>query len=185
MATQFTPSIAIPYPPATDNNDNQGAIQAIVTFLDPIIEGSYTAAEIAAFTAAQKWAGRRLFNSTRACYQWYDGANWLDEQSTILNPQAGAAYTLVLADANCKTIQMTNAGANQLLVPTNAAVPFPINTVINGFQYGAGQTSVVAVTPGTTAIRATPGAKTRAQYSAFTLLKIAVDEWLLSGDIVP
>lgn len=185
MATQFTPSIALPYPPTTDNNDTVGAVQALATTLDAIVEGSYTQAEINAFAGAtQLWPGRKVYNSTRGCYQNYIGGVWLDDQALVINMQVGS-YVLVLADANSKVVGMNVAGANNLSVPTDAAVPFPIGTVINALQYGAGQTSVIAVTPGTTNIRFTPGNKLRTQYSTATLLKLAANEWLLNGDIVP
>lgn len=93
-----------------------------------------------------------------------------------------ANYTLVLTDKN-KFIEMNLAGANTVSVPTNASVAFPIGSQIHITQYGAGKTQVVAVTPGTTSIRSTPGSYLRAQYSSATLVKRATDEWYLVGDL--
>lgn len=92
-----------------------------------------------------------------------------------------ANYTLALTDKN-KFIEMNLAGANTVSVPTNS-VAFPIGSQIHITQYGAGKTQVVAVTPGTTTIRSTPGAYLRAQYSSATLIKRATEEWYLVGDL--
>ena len=93
-----------------------------------------------------------------------------------------ANYTLVLTDKN-KFIEMNLAGANTVSVPTNASVAFPIGSQIHITQYGAGKTQIVAVTPGTTSVRSTPGTYLRAQYSSATLIKRATDEWYLVGDL--
>ena len=90
-------------------------------------------------------------------------------------------YTLQLSDKN-KFIEMNLAGANTVSVPTNS-VAFPIGSQIHITQYGAGKTQVVAVTPGTTTIRSTPGTYLRAQYSSATLIKRATEEWYLVGDL--
>jgi len=101
----------------------------------------------------------------------------------LANTQAGTTYTLVLTDAG-KVVELTNGAAVSLLVPTNASVAFPVGTVVELFQYGAGQVTVTAVNPVTTTIRA-PSAKSHiaAQYGSATLRKRAADEWCLEGDL--
>lgn len=94
-----------------------------------------------------------------------------------------ANYTLQLTDKN-KFIEMNIASsANTVSVPTDASVDFPVGSQINITQYGTGKTQVVAVTPGTTSIRSTPGSYLRAQYSSATLIKRAANEWYLIGDL--
>ena len=93
-----------------------------------------------------------------------------------------ATYTLVLTDKN-KFIEMNVGSANDVTVPTNANVAFPIGSQIHITQYGAGKTRVVAQTPATTTIRATPGVFLRAQYASATLIKRGTDEWYLVGDL--
>jgi hypothetical protein len=93
-----------------------------------------------------------------------------------------ASYTLVLTDKN-KLVEMNVASANQVTVPTNASVAFPVGTQITLFQYGAGKTQVVAAVPATTTIRSTPGVYLRTQYSSAALIKRATDEWILIGDL--
>lgn len=91
------------------------------------------------------------------------------------------SYTLTIDDNN-KVIEMNVAGANNLTVPTNASVAFAVGTVIELFQYGAGQTTVVA--SGGVTIRSSGGKlKLTGQYSGASLRKIATDEWSLVGDI--
>jgi hypothetical protein len=91
-------------------------------------------------------------------------------------------YVLVLTDKN-KFIEMNVGSSNTVTVPTDASVNFPIGSQINITQYGSGKTYVVAATPATTSIRATPGAYLRAQYSSATLIKRAANEWYLIGDL--
>jgi GTPase len=91
-----------------------------------------------------------------------------------------ASYTIGIADAG-KLVEMSNASANNLTVPLNATVAYPIGTQINILQTGAGQTTVVAT--GGVTINATPGLKLRAQWSSATLIKRATDTWVLVGDL--
>ena len=103
-----------------------------------------------------------------------------------LNAQT-ATYTVVLADADQKLVTMSVAGANDFQIPTNANVAFPVGTVINVIQIGAGQTTIKAVTSGTTTISSTGASaiapKLRAQYSAASCIKVATDTWYVVGDI--
>ena len=103
-----------------------------------------------------------------------------------LNAQT-ATYTVVIADADQKLITMSVASANDFQIPTNANVAFPVGTVINVIQIGAGQTTIKAVTSGTTTISSTGATATapklRAQYSAASCIKVATDTWYVVGDI--
>jgi hypothetical protein len=91
-----------------------------------------------------------------------------------------ASYTLVLTDSS-DLVEMSNASANNLTVPLNSSVAFPVGTQIHILQTGAGQTTVVAT--GGVTINATPGLKLRAQWSSATLIKRATDTWVLVGDL--
>ena len=92
-----------------------------------------------------------------------------------------ASYQLVLADAG-KVVEMDVAGANNLTIPTDATVNFPIGTVIEIWQKGAGQTTIVPA--GGVTLRS-PGGLTKlyGQYSGGTLRKRAANEWVLQGDL--
>jgi hypothetical protein len=94
-------------------------------------------------------------------------------------------YTAVLTDNQNKVVTMNKATANDFLIPTNASVAFPIGSVINVVQIGAGKTTIKAVTPGTTTISSTAGVDPdlRAQFSAASCIKTGTDTWLVIGDI--
>jgi len=97
-----------------------------------------------------------------------------------------ATYTVVLTDAY-KLVTMSVSSANDFQIPTNANVAFPVGTVINVIQIGTGQTTIKAVTSGTTTINSTGATATtpklRAQYSAASCIKVATDTWYVVGDI--
>jgi hypothetical protein len=97
-----------------------------------------------------------------------------------------ATYTVVLGNAY-QLVTMSVASANDFQIPTNANVAFPVGTVINVIQIGAGQTTIKAVTSGTTTISSTGATATapklRAQYSAASCIKVATDTWYVVGDI--
>lgn len=103
-----------------------------------------------------------------------------------LNAQT-ATYTAVLTDNRNKLITMSVASANDFLIPTNANVAFPIGSVINVIQIGAGQTTIKAVTSGTTTISSAGATaaqpKLRAQFAAASCIKVATDTWYVVGDI--
>jgi hypothetical protein len=83
---------------------------------------------------------------------------------------------------------MNNAVAKEFRIPTDATFNFAIGTEINFFWItGAGQPSIVAVTPGTTTVISTgvvsASPKLRAANSAATAIKLAANSWLVVGDI--
>jgi hypothetical protein len=104
-----------------------------------------------------------------------------------LNAQT-ASYTAVLADNKNTLITMDVATANDFLIPTNANVAFPIGSVINVISIGAGQTTIKAVTPGTTVISSTGSTATdpklKEAFSAAACIKVAADLWYVVGDIL-
>jgi hypothetical protein len=101
-----------------------------------------------------------------------------------LNAQT-ATYTAVLTDNQNKVVTMDVATANDFLIPTNANVAFPIGSIINVVQIGAGKTTIEAVTPATTTISSTAGVDPdlRVQFSAASCIKTGTDAWLVVGDI--
>lgn len=108
---------------------------------------------------------------------------------TVLDPlfymkfnRKTAHYTLVLTDAR-KCIEMDAAGANNLTVPPNSDVAFPIGTIVEVVQRGAGTTTIV---PGdTVTLRSLSDHLVSAgQYARIRLHKVAANEWYVSGDLV-
>ena len=102
-------------------------------------------------------------------------------RATITTNRQTASYTLVLTDRG-KLVEMNVATANNLTIPLNSSVAFPIGTQIDLSQYGAGQTTIVA-TGGVTIRSTNSWLKLNAQYAAATLIKIGTDEWYLFGNL--
>ncbi len=100
----------------------------------------------------------------------------------VINPQTGTAYTLALVDANA-IVEMDNASANVLTIPTNAAVPFPIGTVISVPMIGVGVTSITGDTAVTLNDVSAGSGDISAQFGVASLYKRATDSWLAYGDI--
>jgi hypothetical protein len=98
---------------------------------------------------------------------------------SAINTQGGN-YTLVAADAGA-LIRMNVGGANTCTVPANASVPFPVQTIINIAQWAGGQTTIGAA--GGVTLRAIPGLKLVGQFATCSIIKVAIDEWLVSGNL--
>lgn len=103
-----------------------------------------------------------------------------------INAQTGTSYTAVLNDQYAKLITMDNASANDFLIPTDASVAFPVGTVLNVYQKGAGVTTIKAVTAGTTTVvsaGATAASPVLARYKVAACIKIATNSWIVVGGI--
>jgi len=142
-----------------------------------------------AFVVAQAGASNPVMNGTVTVgtskrYSREDHVHASDtskmDKNASINTQT-ASYTLVITDAS-KVVEMNVASANNLTVPPNSSVGFPIGTQIDISQLGAGQTTVVA---GAGVTIRSSGAKLKitGQYSGAVLYKRGTDEWVLQGDI--
>lgn len=109
-------------------------------------------------------------------------ASEADVETTTVNAQTGTAYTLQLTDRG-QTVTMDNASANTVTIPTNASVAFGVGSVITVVQKGAGVTTI-AGDAGVTVngVSAGSGAINN-QYQGVSLMKVATDTWIASGDI--
>jgi len=97
-----------------------------------------------------------------------------------------ADYTAVSADQYQVLVPMNKATAIAFKIPTNASVAFPIGTVLNILNIGAGTCTISAVTPGTTTVLsagAVAAAPTLAQYKSAACIKTATDTWYVVGAI--
>jgi hypothetical protein len=102
-------------------------------------------------------------------------------RETITTNIQVASYSLALND-NGKLVLMNVATANNLTIPLNSSVNFPVGTKIDVSSIGAGQTTIVAA--GGVTINSAGGAlKLRLQYSGATMVQTATNVWLLFGDI--
>jgi hypothetical protein len=95
-------------------------------------------------------------------------------------------YTAVIADAY-QVLEIMNKGtAIAYRIPTNASVAFPIGTVLQILNIGAGTCTISAVTSGTTTVLsagATPAAPTLGQYKSAACIKTGTDAWYVVGAI--
>lgn len=128
-----------------------------------------------------------MYYNTSTGVRIYNGSSWGTASSNIpvqINAQV-ATYTAILADAY-KLITMNVGAANDFNIPTNS-VAYAVGTVLNVIQIGSGQTTIKALTPGTTTVLSTGGTaaspKLRVQYSSATCIKVATETWYVIGDI--
>lgn len=97
-----------------------------------------------------------------------------------------ADYTAALTDQYQVLDIMNKATAIAFKIPTNASVAFPIGTVLNVLNIGAGVCTISAVTPGTTTVLsagATAASPTVAQYKSAACIKTGTDAWYVVGAI--
>lgn len=130
-------------------------------------------------------SGRVSFDASADKLYIGDGTQAVEfAPSTLITNARTASYTLVLADKD-KLVEVSNAAANTVTIPTNATAAFPIGTQVNILQTGAGQTTISGtsgVTVNSTgATAASP--KLRAQWSSATAIKRGTDTWVVIGDI--
>lgn len=91
------------------------------------------------------------------------------------------AHTLTLDDAG-KAVEVTSATPVDVTIPLNATVALPVGTVVEVYQLGAGQVSIVA-TSGVTLESRGNLTDLSGQYAVASLRKRATDTWVLAGDL--
>ena len=107
--------------------------------------------------------------------------NVLTSSPVISFNNQGASYTLASTDAD-KLVEMNSAAPNTLTVPTNASVPIAVGTQFMVVQQNTGPTTIAPA--GGVTLNSAGGLLNLAnQYSAATLVKRAVDEWYVFGDL--
>lgn len=90
------------------------------------------------------------------------------------------SMTLSLTESG-SALELNSATGVTVTVPPNSSVAFPLGTIIDVIQMGAGQITIAAGSGVT--LRTARSLTTRAQYSTVTLRLRAADEWVLSGDL--
>ncbi|MCY1296293.1 hypothetical protein D9M70_456690 [compost metagenome] len=109
---------------------------------------------------------------------------WAAADSGLTLSSKSAAYTLVLADANLGILHPSaDTTARTFTIPGNASVEFPVGTAVTFInQNGAG---VVTITITSDTLRlagdGSTGDRTLAANGLATALKIAANEWIISG----
>ena len=100
---------------------------------------------------------------------------------TVTTNRQIASYILAIADRG-KLVEMNVAIANNLTIPLDSTVSFPIGTQLEVAQYGAGQTTIVGAV-GVTIRSASGNLKIASQYVAISLIKIGTNEWYCFGNL--
>lgn len=108
---------------------------------------------------------------------------WTEQDDTTIgfNAQTGTTYTLVIGDLG-KIVTLSNASAITLTVPPSV---FSTGNIINVQQIGVGQ---VTLSQGSGVTITSTGAtstapKTRARYSALSIICTGTDTFTVIGDI--
>lgn len=115
----------------------------------------------------------------------YDGSIWVPSSGGLGSPvttQSGTSYTAVLGDANTY-IQFTNGSPITFTIPLNSSVAFPVGTVIEIEQNGAGALTVAPVSGSVTINSRGADLVLAGQYAVAALKKVATDTWTLTGDL--
>jgi hypothetical protein len=135
---------------------------------------------------AIEWDNRQLYITSSTQFALLN-RNPIATATVLINAQTDTTYTVTDiaggSDAG-KLITASNASPITISIPTDATANanFPIGTQILVMQLGAGQVTVSAVTPGTTAVNGKNGLKTSGQYAIISLIKVAANSWIVGGD---
>jgi hypothetical protein len=130
-------------------------------------DGSVDSSGYVDLTTAQTIAGDKTFTGVL--------------RPTVTTNRQIASYILAIADRG-KLVEMNVAIANNLTIPLDSAVAFPIGTQLEVAQYGAGQTTIVGAV-GVTIRSASGNLKIASQYVAISLIKIGTNEWYCFGNL--
>jgi len=163
----------------TVNGLGRGVVQSSAGGLFSSSEGNNGYILIGSNAGAVAWANITSVNGSISITNGNNSIN-IEADKLSINSQGGS-YTLVLTDAG-KEVKLTNGGAINLTIPSNAAVAFPTGTEIILVQGGAG-TVTVAPAGGVTIQSAGGRRDLFEQYSAAALIKQSANVWLLAGDI--
>ena len=92
-----------------------------------------------------------------------------------------ADYTLVLTDAG-KVIEINSGSSENVTIPPNSSVAFPLGTQIVIVRLGAGAVVIVEGS-GVTTRSDGDKAKIKSQYSSCVLIKHETNEWYILGNL--
>jgi hypothetical protein len=95
-----------------------------------------------------------------------------------------SSYVLALSDQS-KIVEVNSSSATTVGVPLDSTVNFPVGTYIVILQTGTGQVTIDPAVSlgGSVTVNATPGLKTRTQWSMITLIKRGTNLWVAAGDM--
>ena len=106
--------------------------------------------------------------------------------SYTINTQSGTTYTLASTDQYQALVVTSNASAKTVSIPTDATYNFPVGTAITILNTGTADTTVQAVTSGTTTVTsagATSAQPKIGQHRAAVAIKTAANAWTVVGAV--
>lgn len=124
-----------------------------------------------------------LLQGNGITWTYDDASNTLTAKHTGVAPTTDAttARTASLADAG-GWIEFTNASAVAWTIPPNSSTAFPLGTLIQGRQAGAGTVTITAGA-GVTLNSRGGFVASAGQYAIFGVKKVATDTWAVIGDV--
>jgi hypothetical protein len=150
----------------------QTQIDAKAPKADPTFTGTVNAAAITASGLVTATASGVAFSDGTQTKQGVPSRTPINQQT--------ASYTVVLTDRD-SLVEVSNASATTVTIPTNATAAFPVGTSIDILQTSTGQVTIAGAAGVT--VNGTPGLKLRTQWSSATLFKRATDTWVVMGDL--
>ncbi len=189
VLTSFTTVGFAAFPAPTGYTDRGGVGPSAGNFSGNVFEESYSGAGSTGALLSNTTASPDQTFATTVVIPLVDDVTQAELDAVVAslsiigtNSRPGTAYTLALTDAGL-LVESTDGTGFAVTVPPNSTHPFPIGTVIEFSQYGAGQMTFVAGAGVT--IRSTDGKlKLYGQYTGASLRKRATNEWILVGDLV-
>ena len=109
------------------------------------------------------------------------GATGADADTLVTTNTQSNSYSLVLSDRN-KIVEISNAAARTLTVPSNTSVAFPIGSQVMVARGDTGSVQILAA-GGVTIDSSNNHRFLQYQYSGATLVKKSTNGWWLFGDL--
>ncbi|AVH85336.1 hypothetical protein RsoM2USA_408 [Ralstonia phage RsoM2USA] len=110
-----------------------------------------------------------------------DGSGVLSTTELLNVVTQTTSYSIPNALTNNSHIRMNSSAGVTVTVPSDATYAFPIGTSFSIRQVGSGQVTVAGTS--TFDLPASTVAKTRVQGSTIAIIKVAADEWEVTGDL--
>jgi hypothetical protein len=117
-------------------------------------------------------------------------SGWQFYQEVFYGPggptNSNGAYTFIWNDFtrfDSPGITWTGSTSGTWTIPTNATLPLPLGQTLVVYVAGAGQLTIAGA--GGVTLRAPKGLKSAFQFAEIRLRKLATNEWLVNGDLVP
>lgn len=141
-------------------------------------------------TVSLDYANGQKANESQPGY--ITSADWLAhsrkavQRWNYVNAQTGTSYTALATDSVTQTlVTMNNASPNNFIIPTNATLPYRVNTFLWVKQIGDGETSFVGA-DGSVTLTYTAGVAAAASKNTLTLCeKTGTNTWTIHNGTPP